>query len=411
MILGSPASAAASSAATITLQDALQAASRNAPEVGLSEADLAISRAKLKAAGVSLHNPEIGAEAGLRSTDSGSGLDLSFSASQTFELGDKREHRLTVARKVFDGASHDVRLADQRIAAKVRRTFALAVRARDRLDLTRRRAQLSAQLEELMRRRLEAGAATQLDLNLSLAEAGLADRQVALAEGSYRSARSELAASMGMDPLDPPAPAGALPPVDAPLTSALELLRNIETTHPALVAAAHTAEAARARIRLEEAVATPDITIGSFLVREGDEAFIVGGRVSVPLTLFDKNQGGIAQAGAVSARADAVLVQIRLRIRGSVAVAHARATSASIGLEQLQARVIGTLEESLRLLGRAFEAGGVGLAEVVVFRRELLTAHKALIDARVDAFLAHTALDLAAGVLVLPARADRGGAR
>ena len=77
-----------------------------------------------------------------------------------------------------------------------------------------------------------------------------------------------------------------------------------------------------------------------------------------------------------------------------------RAAQAATG--RFEQDVVGSFEENLRLLRRSFEAGKIGVSEVLLFRREFLDAQRESVESRSDARRARVLVDFAAGTLDLP---------
>jgi outer membrane protein TolC len=85
-----------------------------------------------------------------------------------------------------------------------------------------------------------------------------------------------------------------------------------------------------------------------------------------------------------------------------VVAAHARYQAGMHTAEKLRRLVFGTLEQTLDLLQRSFEAGKATWPEVIVIRRTLVDAQRELTAAQAEARRAWTELQLAAGRMPLP---------
>ncbi|MFP3940921.1 MAG: TolC family protein, partial [Thermoanaerobaculia bacterium] len=151
-------------------------------------------------------------------------------------------------------------------------------------------------------------------------------------------------------------------------------------------------EAGAARRALARSERMPDVTAGLRAGREeGDD--IVGLGLTIPIPLFDRNQGAVAEADAELAGARAELAVTDLAVRREVAAARARLVAALEALEAAESLGLAALEDGLELVERSFDAGKIGSAEVILFRRELVEARRQSVEARVEAFRA--AVDLA----------------
>jgi cobalt-zinc-cadmium efflux system outer membrane protein len=400
-ICGSLPARAAETPESLRLEDALALAFRNNPELAIHRADLTAARGEVIAARVYPYNPELEVEGADRRGPDGSVTDRGLSLAQELELAGQRSKRRAAAGDALEAARDLYRRRRAELAARVERLFARAVAARERLGVARTDAELTRRLVELESRRLEAGAGNQLDLNLARAVAGRAERALALAEAAGRNTRAELAEQIGLDPATAPEAAGTFP--DAPPSPAsLDELAARALEHRAdLRAAKRQVEASRRRVELQRSLAKPNLLLRGFAAHEeGDDLTGVSLRVAVPL--FDRNQGGIARAGATLDRTTAEVYALEQSVRREVAAAHARYRSAARALGAFDRLVVGTLEESLTLLDRAFESGEVGITDVLVQRRELVEARREHVDAAAAAWLARIELDLATGDTRVP---------
>jgi outer membrane protein TolC len=68
-------------------------------------------------------------------------------------------------------------------------------------------------------------------------------------------------------------------------------------------------------------------------------------------------------------------------------------------LRLLEQGVVGSLDDTLRLATRSFDVGQIGIADLLVMRRELNEARLQHLDTLLATVLARVALDSASGVL------------
>jgi cobalt-zinc-cadmium efflux system outer membrane protein len=249
--------------------------------------------------------------------------------------------------------------------------------------------------------------ASPIDLNLARAAAARSIRRLELARGAYLEARSSLAQTAGLDPTAPPEPAGGLEAGAAELPPLTELVRSALENREDLAAFQREEEAARARVGLEQALARPNLVARAFRNREADTDDITGASISVGVPLFNRNQGGIAEARAAADRAAAETAATRLAVEREVTSLLAAYRAASAAAEALGSQVIGNLQENLGLLQRSFEEGKIGRSELLLFRRELVDSQREHLEAIATASQARIRLDLAAGRLPLPLLSNR----
>lgn len=145
--------------------------------------------------------------------------------------------------------------------------------------------------------------------------------------------------------------------------------------------------------RLQQALRRPNITVGAGYLRDrragsNGNGIIVG--ATLPLPLFNRNQGGIARAEAerraADARADAVSAGVRLDLQQALdAVATSRARVRYIEREYLT-----TAREARDIVFESYRVGAADLIDYLdaqrAFRDTLRTYNRALFDERVSLF-------------------------
>lgn len=397
-----PLGVAAQAAPEWTLSDALETAFENSPVLRGRQAERQEVAGRLVDAKTYPYNPEVSLELADRSSPDASTTDRSLSVSQELELAGQRRKRIAVADQ--DLAAAEATLLHQRrlLAFRVESAFAEAVLARELLGVATTDADLAREMLAFSQRRLERGAATQIEVNLAQASAGRAERSLSRAQTDYVSARSRLAEIAGAKPQAPPEPIGDLLvpeveplPLEALLASAFEQRGD-------LLAAGQREQAAEAAIRLAMAEGKPNLIVGGFFEREEATDDIFGATISLSVPLFNRNQGRIAESRSTRERLRHERAALRLAVEQEVVTAFNSLQAARAAAEHLRDQVLGTLDENVELLQRSFEAGRIGATEVVTLRREFVAGRREYIEAMADAWLARIELDLAVGRLSLP---------
>ncbi len=381
----------------LTLQQALEEAFAGSPRVRAGQAQVEQAEGRLLAAKTYLFNPELALEAHQRSNGD-STTDRGIRLGQEIEIGGQRRWRAAEAASGLDVARAGLRREERLLAARVQAVFVEALRLRELREVERANAELARSLAEVARKRLDSGAAAQMEVNLAQVQVGRAERDLTLADGAYDVARSALAEIVGLDPVQPPELDGNLDLPPRRLPPLPELLAAAEERRADLQAFRSATAAARARIELSRREAIPNLEVEGFYAREDGTNRLLGGGVKVRIPVFNRNQGRIAEALGAHREALASTAAAQLRIRQEVAASLARYHASHAASLNLERQVLGTLEENLHLLQRSFEAGKTSWTEVLVFRREFVDAQRDYIDTVTDARLAGIEFDLACGV-------------
>ncbi|MGD8862479.1 MAG: TolC family protein [Myxococcales bacterium] len=372
------------------------------PEIRAAEARLGEARGRLSGAETYPYNPSVQGRVASRRGGGQSSVDFRVFLNQRLEIAGQRGDRIDTARGELAAERARVIRARRLLAARVHLAFIATLEARELLDVSRRDMELAERLHQLAERRLQRGAGTQLDVNVAGAELGRAEARYQSAEATYRARRAELAEAMGLEPTVVPlargelhASLGALPPLQ-------QLVKSAQERRADLQALREMEAASRARHQLARSEAWPDLTLRAFAGREEDRDTIIGGGVSVPLPLFNRNQGREQETRARVDRFSAERHAGELSIGREVVAAHARYQAGLRTSERLRQLVLGTLEQNIELLQRSFDAGKATWPEVVVIRRALVDAQRELTTAEANARRAWVELQVAAGRMPLP---------
>lgn len=385
MLLASFASSAF--AEPVTLAQALDRAQAGSPLITAAEADVRAAEGRARQAGL-LPNPEIDlATENVGGTGSLTGVqaaETTLSVGQRFELGGKRSARMDAAQAEVEMARLRLRIARADLAKEVREAFAQAVAARRRVDSAKNQFVRAESLQKIAVTLVEAGREPPLRALRARTAMLEAVGRVRAAEADYAAAQRALAALWGgSETLPEPVAGEDVPP--APLADPTAVL-DIQLAE-AEVAAAIAAE------RRERSLSRADVTVsvgGRRLAASDETAMVVG--LSMPLGLFDRNQGNIAAANAqrtgAEARRNAALAAALRRTRDATAAFQ----TAEARLEFLEKRAEPEALEAVRIAREGFAAGRFTLLDVLDAEAALNNLQSDLISAELDRALALAAL-------------------
>lgn len=361
----------------ITLPQALEEAASRSPAIIAAEAEVREAEARARQAGYR-QNPELSVEVenfggtgdlkGLQSTEA------TVALNQRLDLGGRRSARVAAARA--DIAVQRLRLATARadLAQNVRQEFARSVAARETLEQADQAVERARELARVATVLVEAGRdppLRALRARSALAQA-LAEQEAARAE--ELAARSTLASLLGSS-----VPVGAVTGSSIDLTPAeVDLQRSLEVR----LADAETAAAeAELRLQLAERRIDPAVGVGVRHVRETGDFGLVAG-FSMPLRLFDRNQGNIeaARAAVAGARARRASAITSVTARGRNAIATVEAAERRV--TALEEGALPEAAEALRLAQIAFREGRASLLELLDAQESYTAAQAALTEAR-----------------------------
>ena len=388
--------------APITLNEAVTQAFTLNPVVRVAEARLQEAEGRLTGAEVYPNNPVLQAGAAARTGNNQTSVDWEVRLQQQIQIAGQRGKRVAAAERELEAERSRLLRAKRLLAANVHLAFVAALRFQQLRHVARTDMELAERLHTVAQRRMERGAATQLDVNVAAAEFGRAEARLQTADARCRVACARLAETIGLDPTVHLDPQGTLHvTLDRP-ASLETLTQQAQIRRADLKALRDMVAASEARVTWARAVAWPDITVGVSVGHEERTDTLFGGTLSIPIPLFNRNQGQVAQAGAAVKRAQAEQRQRELSAAQEVTSALARYEAALRAANRLRQLVLGTLGQNLELLQRSFDAGKATWPEVVVIRRSLVDAQRQLANAEAQARTAWITLQIASGNMPLP---------
>jgi cobalt-zinc-cadmium efflux system outer membrane protein len=272
-------------------------------------------------------------------------------------------------------------------------SFYRVIHADQRIALLTTTETLAASIHQAADRQFRAGDIAVLDVNL--ARAALArvrsDRETARADREAAVASLRQWLQIGVE-VQFQAELTSLPPVDR--AELLELAHKRPEIRD-LEAAIREAEADR---QFAQTFSRPDFGLGiSFKQEEGDRA--LGAAVRLTLPFFAKGQELQAVSTARASRLRAELEAARSRIQLELDVAIAVFDRRREAVQVLLTDALPGLDENEQLASRSFEAGQIGLPELLLIRREFLDTRFQYLNALLEAALARVDIDATAGVI------------
>jgi cobalt-zinc-cadmium efflux system outer membrane protein len=378
----------------LTLADVLARARAQAPQV--VSARLAIDEARGQLLGASLRlqsNPEVDVSFGSRQGAGARSTDLQLGATQMFEPPGRRTARIEAATAHID---QGVATAEETTRVALRdaaMTFYQAVYTAEQVRLLTDSVDLANAIYQTADRRFRAGDLAVLDVNL-------ARSALARARAQLEAGRAEQAAALGalrvLLRLDGPiAVQGSLALGDAPAVAALTQSVEQRPEFRALEAAIREADA---DIAVAKTSSKRQYGAGLRYQKEGDDHIVLGG-LTISLPAFSKGQELAAASTARGARLradlDAARALARIELQTALDAHERRVLAARV----LEAEALPGLDENDALTTRSFDAGQIGLPDVLLIRRELLETRSQYLSTLLEAALARVNVDATAAVL------------
>lgn len=393
-----PVSGTTSLADPITISEAIHRASESSPAVIQARGSVAAAEARARQAGARL-NPELGlAVESFAGTGPYRGFgqaETTLSVSQRFELGGKRSARRELAEA--DLLTAQITFIQARIEAvgDARTRFAELSVARDRLQLAREAEAQARELARVVSILVDAGREPPLRALRAQAAAAEAEAVRRAAESNLSQAASALASVLGKADvsLEPEGPYDLSDVASIKPLAIAAIGPSTGVPLPVRLAMAER-DSARARLRLQQAAAVPDITADLGVRRfeaTRDVALVAG--ISVPIPIADRNRNAVQAARVEAELADLRLEQARIENVRKIRDAQSALASANARVAAFATSGLGQAREAVRLANIGYRAGKFSLLELIDAQDALNQAESALLDARLARAQAAATLD------------------
>lgn len=373
-------------AGVLTLDQALALAVARSPDLAVFSWDIRSGDAKKLQAALR-PNPEFSVAAedflGTGIYSGGRQAQTTLRLSQLIELGGKRSARLDVASEFRERAEAEYELKRVQVLADVTEKFIHVVADQHELRLSRDSVALAEDALRAARRRVRAGRASAMEE--SNARVALARGRVieGHAEHELKVAKRRLAATWGStEPAFGKATADLFARKPVP---PYEQLADRIAGSPEIGRWVTEERLRAAEVRLADSKRVPDVEVQGGVRRlEGprEEGFVM--QLSVPLPLFNRNQGESAETRALREKASAERGAAGVRLRTLVYGLYQELQHATTQLDILEREILPQAERSLAVAREGFAQGKLS-------QLELVAAQKTFVEVREEAIVAATA--------------------
>jgi cobalt-zinc-cadmium efflux system outer membrane protein len=382
-----PLPAAAESGKAVTLPKAVETALRDHPR--LAGYPLEFQAAGGRSLQASLRpNPELSVDVENAWWDypGTSRSETTYGISQLVELG-KRPSRIRKAETEKDVLRRDFEIARFDVVAEVKRAFVNFLSAGKKLALNREAHKIATVLATTVTDRVAAGAVSPIEVTRANVMLAVSSADVEKTAREVEAARRELAAAMGEATPSFDFPSGDL---DEDLSvPAVDNIANRIAATPDVTRWIAELGRRNAALGAERTLAVPDVTLkgGIRRFRETSEnTFVLG--FSVPLPLFNRNQGAIREAEAQRAKAAVEMKTTETLLHSLVGQRLAALAAAAREASLLRQEALPGAQSAYDAVSEGYRLGKFRYLDV-------LDTGKSLIETRLRYLEALTAVNLA----------------
>lgn len=324
------------------------------------------------------------------------GQELTVRLDQEIETAGRRRLRTDIAEAGVTVANLTARNRLRQLELAVRRAYLQLALAQADADVARTSLEQIDRVLTVGRERVRVGEAARSEVSRLEVERLRFAEDAFAADLSLRNARAALLTLLGASDLTQPLEAadslegasagGAIAVSTAPPAAAQPAAVD---GRPDLLAAREELRRAETETRLQRALRAPNVTVGGGYRRDfGTNAVVFG--VTVPVPLWNQNQGAVARATAerelAASNLNTLELDVRLDIQHAInAVETNRARAEYIGRE-----ILSSARQSRDVVSESYRLGAADLIDFLdaqrAFRDTLRTYNRALFDYRVSIF-------------------------
>ena len=399
---------------SITIEQAVQEALQNNPgllaeKLGISVAETAVITARMRP------NPVLSASSdhldwlgtGFSEINGAGPTETAVRIDVPWERGHKREYRV-------DTASYAQKIAEARVADSVRRlrldvTLACidVIDAKARLDLANDNLKSLQAVVQLNETRLNGGAIPPVELTRSRVAMLQFRGSVKTAELALTTARVRLQTLLGRAPGQ--MPVDISDPLKVPIPAATPALDQIQsraiTARPDIQAARLDQARSQTELRLQLANGKVDYTAGAEYRRQqgvNGTGNSVGFFFSVPLPVFNRNQGEVARVSAEQVQLQKQIDALQSQISGEVLGAYREYETARQLIADIESDLLGLAQEARTTTTYVYQAGAGSLLDVLDAQRAFNDTMSSYYTAQADYRRAVSRLTSVVGEEVIP---------
>ena len=372
------------------------------PELAFYQAEITAAKGARKTAGA-LANPELSAGVNRKSVRgpgaSGDGVAWSVSLMQPFEWPGRLGLRKAIANRDIELANLGLERFRTALAGRVRTLAYGLFAAQEKAAAAREVEERFRELREVLVQRDPAGLtplletrvieATELNAQRKASEAVLAQQSALLELNQLRGNAPEAALVVSQAQLTFPAALGKDILVSLARTNNFEVrVRTVELEQQGF------------RVNLARNERRPVISVGPFVSHEsagGDRELQMGVGLSLPLPLWNRNQGNVATAEARRVQAETSLLLTLREVERKVLEAALTYETKVREMARWRPDSVAHFRDAAEVADRHYRLGAVPISTYVELQKQYLDAVDALLETKHEALEASVQLELLTG--------------
>lgn len=364
---------------SLTLGQAVRRALRFSPVVQAAEIEIEAKQAEAYQAGLR-PNPAIAGDVqNVGEEDQESTIEL----AQVFELGGKRLKRRRASELDVDVAGWDLEAARLRVASDTAQAFVDVLASQERIAILDDLQSVAEKLTRAVAERVKAGKGSPVETQRVQIEGARAKAELRAETTLLSASKRRLAINWGAQNADFSVAKGEIGSVNS--VPSIEQVSFYLNSNPEIARWATEMTRRRAVLALARAYAVPDLTLGAGArrVEENSETGAVVS-LSIPIPLFNRNQGNIAAAHTRILKGERESLAAKTIVSGVLLEAYGRLAAAAEKLKGLEKEILPAAREVYQASIEGYSAGKFDLLSVLDAQRTLFSTRLEIVNARAE---------------------------
>lgn len=305
--------------------------------------------------------------------------------NQEFELGDKRTARMEAADAFYTKADAELETKKAEIHANVVLAFYEVLVSQERVTLANSSMEVAASALDAAAKRVKAGKSSPVEQTKSNIAAASANIELVQAKTLLSNSRKRLSALWGVNTPNFERATGDVTSI--PNIKSMNDLQGLVDAAPSVKLAKQEINAREAMTNIERSKAVPNITLSAGVLNNqelgGLNQALLG--LSIPIPVFDQNQGNVQEAVSRKSKAEDELIALRIRIQANLLTQYERLSAAKQASMALQNDILPNAQSAFDAANRGFSLGKFNFLDVLDAQRTLYQVKTQYINALLEA--------------------------
>lgn len=313
-----------------------------------------------------------------------------YGLNQSIPISGRTFFQMRVAGLGIKRAEWQLKDVERQVIAEAKKTFYQITSLEEKEKILIFLVKTNQDLLESVKARLSQAEVSSVDISLARGELLMVSQELAEVKARLYESRANLNRLMGQS-LNTPLVIAPQPLAFSAVDLEAVTQKSLEN-RPDLKAKELEKKMGSAALTLAKAMQIPDITIGGFYQSEksrfevnddliSDNGRLIGAKVSMPLPLFDRNQGEIAKTKAEKKGAGIQYEALKIQVAKEVTQAYIRLNASKEIMDSYSNGAKEDIEKSVKLMQDAYLQGQVNILDVVQTQNKFSSIEKAYLDA------------------------------